>query len=191
MFLKHISVSLLFSLLFCLPAFAQTISFQETEHDFGEIKQGEKASHEFLFSNTGSNDLIIRKINSSCGCVAAVADTATVAAGQKSTIRVTFDSAGFSGNKLKTIRVYSNDSSNSSIVLKVGAKVNPEILAVPNKLELMNVQKNSSTNATIAFEKPWGTSPRITEVISKSQYLTVTFDQPSNSIKVRVDSSAP
>ena len=33
---------------------AAIISFEKTEHNFGKIKEGDKAEHVFLFKNTGN-----------------------------------------------------------------------------------------------------------------------------------------
>ncbi len=41
------------------------ISFESTEFDFGEVDQGEKVEHVFLFKNTGNGDLLIEKVRSS------------------------------------------------------------------------------------------------------------------------------
>jgi hypothetical protein len=182
---------LLFFNLLVSSVFAQTINFNATGFDFGDVRQGEKVIHDFNFTNSGSSDLIIRKINSSCGCIAAVSDNATIPPGSQSSIRATFDTTGFYGKKLKTIRIYSNDSSNSSVILKLGAKVVPEIHPIPEKLELMNIKKDEGSSVVVNFEKPWGTDPKVTEVISKSQYLTVSYDKSNGSIIVKVDPKSP
>jgi len=45
-----------------------SISYPETEFDFGEIEEGEKVTHEFKFKNTGKEPLVISKAQGSCGC---------------------------------------------------------------------------------------------------------------------------
>ncbi|MFM7813737.1 MAG: DUF1573 domain-containing protein, partial [Flavobacteriales bacterium] len=45
-----------------------TISFDQPVHDFGTIKHGEKVSHNFKITNTGSNPLTITNAKGSCGC---------------------------------------------------------------------------------------------------------------------------
>jgi len=35
------------------------MTFEETEYDFGDIKQGDKVEHTFKFKNTGEADLLI------------------------------------------------------------------------------------------------------------------------------------
>src|SRR3954454_14516852 len=44
------------------------LSFSDSAHDFGMMKEGEKAEHEFTFKNTGRSPLVIAGATSSCGC---------------------------------------------------------------------------------------------------------------------------
>ncbi len=47
------------------PADAPKISFEQTEYDFGDLDQGEKVEHLFLFKNVGKGTLVINKVRSS------------------------------------------------------------------------------------------------------------------------------
>lgn len=98
---------------------APKIEFENLEYDFGTIKQGEKASYNFVFKNTGKSDLIIRKIKASCGCTATNPEKMVIKPGESSHITATFNSAGRTGKQNKTITVITNDPKQSSIVLKV------------------------------------------------------------------------
>jgi hypothetical protein len=64
----------LMSLLFG-SAFAQQaetlpaeITFEITEHNFGEMKEGTLANVDFKFTNTGKGPLILNTVQPSCGC---------------------------------------------------------------------------------------------------------------------------
>lgn len=43
------------------------MTFEETEHDFGTIDEGDVVETEFKFTNTGKTDLIITNAYASCG----------------------------------------------------------------------------------------------------------------------------
>lgn len=88
-------------------ASAPTMDFDAKEFDFGTIKQGEKITHEFKFKNNGKRDLIIRDTQSSCGCTA-VETKKVIKAGESSTIKATFNSAGKSGKQNKSITLITN-----------------------------------------------------------------------------------
>jgi len=71
-----------------------TISYPETEFDFGEIEEGEKIVHEFTFKNTGSEPLVISKAVGSCGCTVPDWPREPIAAGKEAIIKVQYDSRG-------------------------------------------------------------------------------------------------
>ena len=58
------------------------IDFVETEHDFGIIKQGERVSHTFIFTNNGNSDLILNNVSASCGCTVPEYDKNPIAPGK-------------------------------------------------------------------------------------------------------------
>ncbi len=102
---------------------APVISFEETVFNFGKIKQGESIDHDFVFSNTGESDLIIRRIRSGCGCTAIEPQKTLLKPGETSSIKTVFNSGGFSGRQSKGITVISNDPFSPNIVLRVTGEV--------------------------------------------------------------------
>ena len=98
---------------------APKIVFAKTEYDFGTIRQGAKPTYEFYFRNEGKSDLIIRKVKASCGCTVPKQEKTVIGPGEKSYIKVTFDSAGKKGHQSKSITITTNDPTNSSMVVKM------------------------------------------------------------------------
>lgn len=84
------------------------LSFPDTAHDFGMIKEGEKVEHEFSFKNTGRSPLIIAGANASCGCTVPTFTHDPVPPGGTGTLKVTFSSAGKHGHVTKVVTVTSN-----------------------------------------------------------------------------------
>jgi len=104
-------------------ASAPHIVFDEPIFNFGAITEGEKVSHNFTFRNTGKEDLIIRKISTSCGCTAVNKKTDVIKPGESSLIEITFNSAGKSNRQNKTITVITNDPKNSQQLLRITGEV--------------------------------------------------------------------
>ena len=71
-----------------------TIAYPETEHNFGEIEEGEKITHEFAFKNTGKEPLVISKAQGSCGCTVPDWPREPIPPGESSVIKVQYDSRG-------------------------------------------------------------------------------------------------
>ncbi len=98
------------------------IEFKETEHDFGEIFQGEKVSYSFRFENTGKGDLIITDVAASCGCTVPEYPQEPIKPGEEGAILVTFNSGNREGFQKKTVTVIGNTQPNY-VHLKIKAKV--------------------------------------------------------------------
>ncbi len=77
-------------------------------YDFGTINQNDVIEHIFKFKNTGKNDLIIRKIKSSCGCTAATVGSKVIKPGEESSIKAVFNSRGKRGVQHKSITITTN-----------------------------------------------------------------------------------
>lgn len=90
------------------PAKTTTMVFNKKEHDFGEIKQGDKVNYTFTFKNTGSNDLSITSAQGSCGCTVPEYDKNPIKPGKSGKMKVSFDSSGKTGVQTKTVTVRAN-----------------------------------------------------------------------------------
>lgn len=103
---------------------APVASFDNISFNFGEIKAGEKVNHNFVLTNTGKSNLIIRKVKASCGCTAVTPEKSVIAPGESTKVGAQFDSAGRSGTQTKSITVITNDPKASTIILQFSANVN-------------------------------------------------------------------
>jgi len=98
------------------------IKFEETEHDFGRILEGETVSFDFSFTNTGKSDLLLAEVSTSCGCTVPSYPKAPIRPDEKGVVKVTFNSQGRRGFQTKDIVVVSNTQPNST-VLRIKAQV--------------------------------------------------------------------
>ena len=71
-----------------------SISFENTEHDFGEITEGDKVTYNFEFKNTGDEPLVISKAQGSCGCTVPDWPREPIPVGGVAEIKVQYDSRG-------------------------------------------------------------------------------------------------
>ena len=86
------------------------ISFTDgLEHDFGMFRTQDTLVHYFVYKNSGTEPLVIQKVETSCGCTRATFSKKPLAPGGTDSIRVTYDGNGFSqGHFIKGCDVYSN-----------------------------------------------------------------------------------
>lgn len=99
-----------------------SIRFTETTYSFGSISAGDSLTHDFRFTNTGANDLVLKDVKASCGCTIPEWPRGPISPGAEGIIKVTFNSAGKSGTQDKTITVLSN-AEPSAVVLHIKGDV--------------------------------------------------------------------
>ncbi len=97
-----------------------TLSFGETTFDFGQVDEGEKVSHEYKFTNTGSEPLVISNAKGSCGCTVPQWPKTPIAPGAEGTILVEFNSKGKPGKQTKRVTVTANTNPAQSFLTITG-----------------------------------------------------------------------
>lgn len=84
------------------------VEFTQKSFNFGDITEGETVSHTFFFKNTGKHNLIIRKIETGCGCTTVNYKNEPVKAGKEGKIEIAFNSSGRYGKQYKEISIFAN-----------------------------------------------------------------------------------
>ena len=102
------------------------ISFQNLEHDFGTIIEGEMVVCYFEYTNEGKGDLVIRSVEVSCGCTTPDWSSEPLRPGGTERLKVIFDASGRSGVQRKVVTVRSN-AANPSVRLTVKAEVQSNV----------------------------------------------------------------
>ena len=96
--------------------------FDTLVHDFGTILEGEKVVCYFDYVNSGSADLILSSVTSTCGCTTPDWSGEPLKPGGQETLKVIFDSSGRSGLQIKSVNVRSN-SENQHVLLTIKADI--------------------------------------------------------------------
>ncbi len=96
------------------------IKFAEESFDFGKVTDGDKVTHIFKFSNTGTQPLIISNASASCGCTTPTWPKEPILPGKEGEISVTFNSAGKVGLQDKQITVTANTEPAQTVVHLIG-----------------------------------------------------------------------
>lgn len=102
---------------------APCIEVEQPEFNFGRIQAGTRVKHAFVLKNTGHRDLIIRKIQPSCGCTAAVPAQRVIAPGNSTSLDVEFRSAGRQGTQQKSVLLFTNDPVHSEVKVWISGEV--------------------------------------------------------------------
>jgi len=89
------------------------IEFEHTSYTFEKVISGEIVEHKYAFKNTGNKDLLILDTKSSCGCTVPEYDSEPIKPGEKSSIKVRFDTTGKKGAQDKKVTIFTNTNPNS------------------------------------------------------------------------------
>jgi len=93
------------------------LQFDTEMHDFGHLQAGEKLSFGFVFKNTGDGPILIKNVETDCGCIVAKIQQKQVNQGESGVVEVTFDSAGLFGRQLKTVEILWNSKELKHLVI--------------------------------------------------------------------------
>ena len=106
-----------------LTAQAQgTLKFDSESHDFQNVGEGALATHEFKFTNTGNQPVVIANVQASCGCTTPDWTKTPVLPGKTGTVKAVYNSNGRPGQFSKTVTVTSN-ATNGNVALAIKGTV--------------------------------------------------------------------
>jgi hypothetical protein len=169
-----------------------TASFNAELHDFGKINEADgPVTHQFTFTNTGGEPLIIKNVTASCGCTTPNWSKEPVLPGAKGFITVTFNPQGRPGHFEKNITVNSNGEPGQQ-VLKISGEVAPAA-PKPQSLEEqfpfnMNGLRMKSSQILFNNVSPMKTATQTVEYYnSTDQPIKVAFTEVPKHITVRID----
>ena len=84
------------------------LNVEISTHDFGKVNKGETVKHTFRVQNTGTKELNIRKIISSCGCTIADFNYNPIAPGEYGKVTVELNTANLIGKQVNSITILSD-----------------------------------------------------------------------------------
>ena len=93
-----------------------TIKFGAVEHDFGQVKEGEKVVCTYEVVNTGKVDLLIHDVKVSCGCTTPKYDKKPIPPGKKGYIEVSFDTKNRPGMQRKSLVAVANTEPSNNVL---------------------------------------------------------------------------
>jgi len=118
---------------------SQEFKFEKETIDYGKISKGADGERVFIFTNIGTQPLIIKNVQSSCGCTVPEKPEKPIMPGEKGQIKVSYDTnrvGGFS----KAITIFSN-AKNAQKVIKIKGIVNKEVSLQKEKSMLSDSER--------------------------------------------------
>ncbi len=166
-------------------------------YDFGTVRQGTTVQHEFTLSNSGAANLKIERMHTSCGCTAAVIESDTIAPGKSTQVRVTFDTSGFQGAKMKSVRLYSNDAKQPSVVLTVQGTVQPDVEISVARVHFGDIRHGQTPSLKFTVSARSELGIKVEDAVSRSPHIELASEDFSadgragKRITIRLKDSIP
>ena len=117
------------------------MTFEQTEVDYGTIEQGSDPYRTFVFTNTGDAPLIIKSARGSCGCTVPEYSKEPVMPGEKSEIKVRYDTKRLNAFS-KTVTLTTN-ADPGQVILRIKGKV---VKPAPEPAGVGGAEKNVFNN---------------------------------------------
>ncbi len=163
------------------------IFFKTPNFNFDKIYKGEKVEHRFIFKNGGKAPLKISKVESSCGCTAAILTKKIIPPGETGEIKTTFNSSSFHGRVSKSITVTSNALNKPVYKLTISGEVIELISAHPKRINYASISIESNMDKTITVTSD--TSFSIHKLTSTIPFLNVSIEtEKENEYAINVSS---
>ena len=130
------SILMLFLLSFSINA--QEFKFQSETIDYGKIDKGANGERIFTFTNVGDQPIIIKNIQSSCGCTVPKKPEKPIMPGENGEIKVSYDTKRVGGFS-KSITIFSN-ATEAAKVIRIKGIVNNGVSLEKEKSMLSDSQ---------------------------------------------------
>lgn len=100
-----------------------SVEWASKEFNYGSVPTGTTVTHQFRFTNTGSEPLVLTRVKPSCGCTTPTYSQEPIAPGADGFIDVAFNTTGKQGIQNKTVTVSGNFDGNITQILRITGEV--------------------------------------------------------------------
>jgi hypothetical protein len=106
--------------------FSQEIYFSGDKYNFGFVHEGEIVTMLYDFKNTGTEPLIISDYKVECSCTVMEKPSKPIMPGEKSVLKITFDTHEKYDRQDRTVEVISNAKKSPTILRFKGVVLKPK-----------------------------------------------------------------
>lgn len=148
--------------------------------DFGEMYKGDKVDRKVTVQNTGTQTLVIDRVQASCGCTATLLEEKNIPPGKTTLLSIGFDSKNFNGEVHKSVTVFSNDPNFASKEIRFKAFIKEVLTATPPYIFFTTGKVDSAMTSSGTLKNMSDETIRVLSVSSNTP--EVKFDLKKKSI---------
>jgi len=164
-----------------------TIAFDKTDHDFGRFEEEDgKVSHEFVFTNTGSEPIIINRVAASCGCTATSWTNEPIVPGGKGYVKAEYNPRNRPGRFNKTVTVFTN-AEPRTVILRIMGDVVPREKTIEDiyPYPIGGMRFKSNHIAFVKIKKGQQKTVLLEMINNSNEKITISFTGVPSHLKVK------
>ena len=152
-----------------------TFTLEKNVVDLGNVAPKSVNPCEFKFTNTGKALLVIKQVETTCGCTVIELEKKEYLPGEGGTLKVQYTAGSVGAKATKYIYVHTNDSKKQKTELVIHSQVAPKIEYTPDKLNL-NMKMENAGCLPITLKSTDNKPFAITAFKSTANCMTLDFD---------------
>lgn len=155
--------------------------FAETSHDFGAVSRGSGAEYHFHFKNTLDKDILITKLQTSCGCTQPSIAKGRIKPGEEGDVVAKFNTTSFTGQKSAVVTVVFAEPKPTEVQLNVSGFIRTDVVVEPAEVNFGSFRDGDAKPITLKISYTGNTTWQIQDVRSQFGQLQVSLQrrQPS------------
>ena len=120
------------------------VAVDREKHSFGKVDVGVTGCHQFVFTNTGNEPLVLTREKSTCGCCTCVCRVrlpeCAIAPGQSAKVTLEWKSKLYVGPFRQTATITTNDPNRREVTLLISGRFAGPVGVVPSQLSFGSVR---------------------------------------------------
>ena len=170
------------SLLSATAAPAPRLEVPLTTYDFGWRDAAETVTNRFVLRNTGTADLHLRSIQTSCGCTRAEPASRVIAPGAETILEVHLALRGLQGQQRKTVSVLSNDPKTPNLTLWIQGEARAAVCLEPSAFSFGRLPPDTPPATAMIRLGGYLTTATITNAVSDNPAFPVSLGADGRSL---------
>ncbi len=152
--------------------------FSAREHDFGTVAKNAAAVYEFQFQNLYQEEVVIRSIRSSCGCITPSYTKQRIESLETGAIVAKFNTDKFVGQRSATVTVTFEKPFFAEVQLKATGLIRGDVVLEPGKLDFGSATHFADVRKSLVLDYRGGMSNwQIVDVTSTFPHVRVALTE--------------
>ena len=129
------------------------VRVDDEQHDFGKLDMGVAGHHGFVFTNVGSEPLVLERDRATCGCCTCVCGVrlpeGPVSPGESAHVTLEWKSTLYVGPFRQTATILTNDRDRPHVTLAVSGRFTGPVGIVPSQVALSSMRQDQAAASEV------------------------------------------